>query len=363
MAAVPGTPVNLADHETRARERLTPEADAYFNGGAADEITLHANRQAWSRLNLWPRVLRSSTLPDLRTHLLGRLWPTPLLVAPMAQQAWLHPDGERATALAAAALGTGLVLSMQSNTPLEQVAHDVADEAGRGPLWFQLYHLGDRAWSLELAHRAATAGFDALVLTVDAPIHGVRDRERRAAIRVPDHLTLPHMPPTAHQGHDLRALLQQSATWADVEWLRAHSPLPLLLKGILHPADARQACEVGTAGIIVSNHGGRVLDTTPATADVLPLIADAVQSRIALLVDGGIRRGTDIFKALALGADAVLLGRPVVHGLVNAGAQGVAHVLRLLLDEFSASMALCGVDTIPGITTDPLYREPPNLIE
>ena len=342
-------PVNVADHERRARERMTPEADAYFNGGAADEITLHANRQAWSRLSLWPRVLRSSSLPDLSTTLLGRLWPTPLLVAPMAQQAWLHPDGERATALAAATSGAGMVLSMQSNTSLEQVALDVAKQAGRGPLWFQLYHLGDRAWTLELAQRAAHAGYEALVLTVDAPIHGVRDRERRASLRMPSHLSWPHMPPNVHHGQDLQALLQKSATWDDVAWLRVHSPLPVLLKGLLHPDDARQACEMGMAGVIVSNHGGRVLDTTPSTAAVLPNIAEAVSGRIAVLVDGGLRRGTDVFKALALGADAVLLGRPVAHGLAHAGARGVAHVLRLLLDECMATMALCGTAAIEDI--------------
>jgi 4-hydroxymandelate oxidase len=360
MAAVPRTPINLADHEALARERLTPEADAYFNGGAADEYTLQANRQAWTRLNLWPRVLRSSSLPDLRTELLGRRWPTPLLVAPMAQQAWLHPDGERATALAAAAWGAGMVLSMQSNTSMEQIGRDVAQEKERGPLWFQLYHLGDRGWTLALAQRAAAAGFDALVLTVDAPIQGVRDRERRAAVRVPTHLTQPHMPPTAPQGRDLQTLLQQSATWDDVQWLQAHSPLPLLLKGILHPADARLADDMGVAGVIVSNHGGRVLDTTPATAEVLPLIASVVGGRMALLVDGGLRRGTDVFKAMALGADAVLLGRPVAHGLAHAGAQGVAHVLRLLLDELMATMALCGVGQAKAITEAHLH---PNSTE
>lgn len=358
MQAADAPPVNLADHERRARERLSPGADAYFNGGAADEHTLRANQAAWSRLMLWPRVLCAPGTPALTTTLLGRDWPTPVLVAPMAQQGRLHPDAERATALAAAAQGVGMVLSMQANTPLEHIAHDVDADPERGPLWFQLYHLGDRGWTLELAERAARAGYEALVLTVDAPIQGVRDRERRAAVSESSPLPQPHMPPASGAAQGLASLLQQAASWADVEWLRAHSPLPLLLKGILHPADARVACEAGVAGIVVSNHGGRVLDTTPPTADVLPHIVEAVRDEIPLLVDGGIRRGTDVFKALALGARAVLLGRPVAHGLVNGGARGVAHVLRLLLDEFSATMALCGLDRVSAITPRYLYPNP-----
>ncbi|WP_133595642.1 alpha-hydroxy acid oxidase [Tepidicella xavieri] len=349
MHAQRAWPVNLADHETLARAHLTPEADAYFNGGAADEITMAANRQAWAAIPLWPRVLRLRAAPCLKTPLLGRTWPSPVLVAPMAQQGWLHPDAERATALAASALGAGMVLSMQANTPLEHIAQDVAQEPGRGPLWFQLYHLGNRGHTLALAQRAAEAGYEALVLTVDAPIHGVRDRERRHPGHPPRALAQPHMPTPASGAEGLDALLRQAATWEDVVWLQSRSPLPLLLKGILHPADARTACELGVAGVIVSNHGGRVLDTAPSTATALPLVADAVAGRAAVLVDGGLRRGTDILKALALGAHGVLVGRPVLHGLAHAGAQGAAHVLRLLQDELMAAMALCGLADIAAI--------------
>lgn len=357
----------LSDHEAMAQGRLDAAAWAYFHGGAADEITLRANRQAWDRLSLRPRVLRPLQPLDLGCHLLGKSWPTPLLVAPMACQRLAHPDGERATALAAAALGAGLVLSAQTSTPPELVAQLALGDAGRGPLWFQLYGLGDRAWMLELVQRVQQAGYEALVLTVDAPVNGVRDRERRAGFTLPpDWLALPG--PAAPAGTPggpagLQALLSQALSWADVEWLLARSPLPLLLKGITHPDDARQAASLGLAGLICSNHGGRVLDTLPATAELLPAIVQAVQGACPVLVDGGIRRGTDIVKALALGAQAVLVGRPILHGLANAGATGVAHVLRLLLDEFMAALALCGIDRLADLKPDCLWLKNTNEID
>lgn len=350
----------LSDHEAMAQGRLDAAAWAYFHGGAADEITLRANRQAWDRLSLRPRVLRPLQPLDLGCHLLGKSWPTPLLVAPMACQRLAHPDGERATALAAAALGAGLVLSAQTSMSPELVAQLALGDAGRGPLWFQLYGLGDRAWMLELVQRVQQAGYEALVLTVDAPVNGVRDRERRAGFTLPpDWLALPG--PAAPAG--LQALLSQALSWADVEWLLARSPLPLLLKGITHPDDARQAASLGVAGLICSNHGGRVLDTLPATAELLPAIVQAVQGACPVLVDGGIRRGTDIVKALALGAQAVLVGRPILHGLANAGATGVAHVLRLLLDEFMAALALCGIDRLADLKPDCLWLKNTNEID
>lgn len=357
----------LSDHEAMAQGRLDAAAWAYFHGGAADEITLRANRQAWDRLSLRPRVLRPLQPLDLGCHLLGKSWPTPLLVAPMACQRLAHPDGERATALAAAALGAGLVLSAQTSMSPELVAQLALGDAGRGPLWFQLYGLGDRAWMLELVQRVQQAGYEALVLTVDAPVNGVRDRERRAGFTLPpDWLALPG--PAAPAGAPggpagLQALLSQALSWADVEWLLARSPLPLLLKGITHPDDARQAASLGVAGLICSNHGGRVLDTLPATAELLPAIVHAVQGACPVLVDGGIRRGTDIVKALALGAQAVLVGRPILHGLANAGATGVAHVLRLLLDEFMAALALCGIDRLADLKPDCLWLKNTNEID
>lgn len=357
----------LSDHEIQARGRLDPAIWAYFQGGAADEITLRANRQAWDRLALRPRVLRPLQPLDLSCHLLGKSWPTPLLVAPMACQRLAHPDGERATALAAAALGAGLVLSAQTSTPPESVAQLALGDAGRGPLWFQLYGLGDRGRMLELVQRVQQAGYEALVLTVDAPVNGVRDRERRAGFTLPpDWLALAG--PAAPAGRPggpagLQALLDQAPTWADVDWLLARSPLPLLLKGITHPDDARQAASLGVAGLVCSNHGGRVLDTLPATAELLPAVLQAVQGNCPVLVDGGIRRGTDIVKALSLGAQAVLVGRPVLHGLANAGATGVAQVLRLLLDEFMAALALCGIDRLTDLDPSCLWLKNTNEID
>lgn len=354
--AQPHRPQTLAQHAAAAQQALPASAWAYFQGGAADEHTLQANTAAWSEWQLLPRVLQPLTLPDTAVTLCGRRWPTPLLVAPMACQKLAHPDGECATALAAAALGCGMVLSTQSTTPLQDVGRHFLPDPDRGPLWFQLYHRGDRAWLLEQAQQAQAVGYEALVLTVDAPIQGVRDRERTAGFHLPPHMTQPHW--LAGAAQSLAELVQQAPTWDDVAWLQSHSPLPLLLKGINHPLDAEHACQLQVAGVIVSNHGGRTLDTLPPTAHTLPNVVQAIQGRCHVLVDGGLRRGTDILKALALGAEAVLLGRPVIHGLGHSGAQGVAQVLRLLLDEFQAAMVLCGVTRIRDCSHALLHSPP-----
>lgn len=333
---------------------MGPEADAYFNGGAADEITLRENVAAWQRLRLHPRVLRPLAGGHTRVQLLGRTLAHPILVAPMAYQRLAHPHGELATALAAAVLGTGFVLSTQASTPLEDVADTVLGEADRGPLWFQLYLQADRAVTRALVQRAEAAGYEALVLTVDAPVNGARDRERRAGFALPPGITavnLRDMLPPAQSlqtGQDplFDGLLCHAPTWDDVAWLRSITRLPLLLKGVTHPADARLSVEAGADGLIVSNHGGRTLDTMPATAELLPAVVQAVAGEVPVLVDGGIRRGTDVLKALALGATAVLVGRPIVHGLAHGGATGVAQVIRLLLDELGIAMALCGCRTL-----------------
>lgn len=349
--AAPPTPVCLADHQALAAQRLGAGAWAYFNGGAADEITLRDNERAWQLIRLAARVLRPLTGAHTRVELLGRTLTHPILIAPMAHQGLAHPHGESATALAASALGAGLVLSTQASTPLEDVAAVVLPEVDRGPLWFQLYLQPDRGFTRELVRRAEAAGYEALVLTVDAPVGGARDRERRAGfvlppgvcaanlrgLRAPDRIGL-----SPGQSALFDDLLTHAPTWDDVDWLRALTRLPVLLKGITHPADALLARQHGAAGVIVSNHGGRTLDTLPASAELLPAVVQAVDGHLPVLVDGGIRRGTDVLKAMALGAAAVLVGRPVIHGLAHAGAQGVAHVLRLLRDELEIAMALCG---------------------
>lgn len=339
-------PPSPDDFEAAARERLDTNAWAYFAGGAGDETTLHANRQAWQALRLLPRVLQDLRGFDPGVTLLGRRWPVPLALAPVAYQRLAHPDGEFATALAAAAQGCGFVLSAQSSVPLEDVAAPVRADAGRGPLWFQLYRQPDPGVTRALMARAAAAGFEALVLAVDAPVHGVRDRERRAGFRLPPGVSAVNLPtPEAPAPTLVEHLARHAMHWDEAERWIASSPLPVLLKGVLHPDDARRAADVGAAGVVVSNHGGRTLDGALPTAEALPRIADALGGRLPLLVDGGVRRGTDIVKALALGADAVLVGRPQVWALAAGGAAGVAQWLRGLKDEFEVALALCGCAT------------------
>ena len=349
--SLPANVVSLADHEALAATLMPPEVSAYVNGAAADERTLRENPLAWQALKLRSRVMRPLAGGHTRVTLLGRTLVHPILVAPMAHQRLLHPHGEQASALAAAMQGAGYVLSAQANTALETVAQLVLPQAERGPLWFQLYLQPDRGFNLDLLQRVEAAGFEALVLTVDAPVSGPRDRERRAGFGLPAGLSAVNLanapardvPPLSEgQSRLFDDLLTHAPTWADIAWLREHTRLPILLKGITHPDDARLAIQHGAAGIIVSNHGGRTLDTLPATAQLLPEVVEAVQGAVPVLVDGGIRRGTDVLKAMALGASAVLVGRPVLHGLANAGAVGVAHVLRLLRDELEMAMALCG---------------------
>ncbi len=366
LASLPAGVITLQDHETHARTRLDDNAWAYFSGGAGDEITVRANRSAWDALQLHPRILQPLAGGHTRIELLGRTLAHPILLAPVAYQRMAHPDGELATAHAAAALGAGMILSTLASTKLEAVAQAVVQDKDRGPLWFQLYLQHDQGFNRALIQRVEQAGYEALVLTVDAPTSGARDRERRINFRLAPGVSavnlagLGPMPAPALQlGQSalFDGLLQSTPTWADIEWLKAQTRLPLLLKGVLHEDDARQAAKLGVDGIIVSNHGGRTLDTTPATAAVLPRIRNAVAKDFPLLVDGGIRRGTDVLKAIALGADAVLIGRPYVYGLANAGAVGVAHVLRLLRDELEMAMALSGCRTLAQVSPALIFKQ------
>ncbi|MEY4429144.1 MAG: hypothetical protein RLZZ182_1833 [Pseudomonadota bacterium] len=357
---IPPDVAALADYERHALERLDPARQAWLQGGAGEGLCLQANVQGWQRLPLRPRVLRQLAHGHTRIERPGLRLPHPIMLAPTAYLRLVHPDGELATAMAAAAQGAGLVLSAHASVPMERVADLVKADAGRGPLWFQLLPLPRREQWLALAQRAEAAGFEALVLSVDAPVQGARDAERRAGFRLPPDvravnlqgLALPGDSAAAPEGLDAgwdvglcAGLLAHAPTWDDVAWLMAHTRLPLWLKGITHPLDAQQAQALGVAGLIVSNHGGRVLDSLPATAELLPAVRQAVGPDLPVLVDGGIRRGTDVLKALALGADAVLVGRPHVHALAVAGALGVAHAIRLLRDEFEIALALTGCAT------------------
>lgn len=349
--------VSLADYEALACSRLDANALAYFEGGAADELTLRWNREAFDRLCLLPRVLASRALREpgtaTRCRLFGRELAHPIIVAPVAYQCLAHPEGERAVAMGAGAQDAMMVLSSLSST-------DMAEAAAAGPTcrWFQLYVQPSRAATAALVARAERAGYDLLMLTVDAPVNGIRDREAKAGFRLPPGIGavnlagLPQSPPiTLPEGASavLDGYMSFAPTWEDVAWLQSITRLPVVLKGIVSPDDAARAADLGVAGIVVSNHGGRTLDTVPASISILPDVVARVAGRLPILIDGGIRRGTDVLKALALGADAVLVGRPVVHGLTVAGALGVSHVLRLLRDEFEVAMALTGCDTLDQI--------------
>mgnify|MGYP001166041226 FL=1 len=342
--------LTLNDLALTAEGALDPATWAYFSGGAADEITLRDNAAAWQALRLWPRVLRPLAGGHTRTQLGCHALPHPILLAPVAHQQLAHPDGEWASALAAAAQGAGFVLATQSNVPMERIAESVLADPGRGPLWFQLYWQAGRGFNRALVQRAEAAGFEAIVLTVDAPVQGLRDRELRAGFALPPGVRavhLPHAPhaPTAPDTY-CAGLPAHAPTWSDLAWLQAQTRLPVWLKGVLHPLDARQAQALQVAGLIVSNHGGRTLDTAPPTAQALPLVRDAVGREMPPIGDGGIRRGTDVLKAIALGAQAVMIGRPVVHALAAGGPLAVARTIRLLSDELEMAMALTGCGTL-----------------
>lgn len=361
LARIPPEVAAVSDYEPLARERMTPAAWSWLQGGAADEITVRENQAAFQRLRLAPRVLADLAGGHTRLTLLGQAFEHPVFVAPVAYQQLAHPDGEMATVLAASALGAGMVVSTQAGRPLEDLARQA-----KAPLWFQLYVQHDRGFTRELVHRVEAAGYRALVVTVDAPVSGARNREQRAGFALPPGLSAVNLrgakqppPHTAAPGRPPlfgSPLVEAALTWRDIAWLRQQTVLPIVLKGVLAPADAVRAADEGLAGLIVSNHGGRVLDTVPATIDALPAIARAVNGRLPLLLDGGIRRGTDVFKALALGASAVLVGRPVVHGLAAAGAPGVAHVLHLLRAELEMAMALTGCRTLADVDSSRIWR-------
>ncbi|HET9729915.1 MAG TPA: alpha-hydroxy acid oxidase, partial [Acidimicrobiia bacterium] len=330
--------LNLDSLEPLARERLDPMIFDYIAGGAADEWTLEENRSAWSRMQILPRMLRGVANRSLETTVLGTPVSLPVLVPPMAFHGLCHDEAEVATARATAAEGTILCASTVSNCSLESISA----ASGAGPRWFQLYVYRDREITRGLVQRAAAAGYSALCLTVDTPLAGHRERDRRNTLRMPSHLELGNFPRSHSDqnrvgsghgsalAHYIAAEWDPSLSWKDVEWLQSISPMPVVVKGILAPQDAVLAIEHGAAAVIVSNHGGRQLDTVPAGATMLAAVVDAVAGRAEVLVDGGIRRGTDVMKALALGARATLVGRPVLWGLTLDGEDGVRAVLRHL---------------------------------
>jgi (S)-2-hydroxy-acid oxidase len=326
--------VTVDDYESVARDLLPSDVYDFYAGGAGDEWTLAENRHAFDRWTLRPRVLRGAGHPDTSTSVLGTQVSFPVLVAPVAFQSMAHADGERATVHAAAEAGTIMIVSSTAIDILEELA-----AATDAPKWWQLYVFQDRRVTNDMLARVVDARFEAICLTVDLPIFGLRHRDTRNGF----------VPPVGPRAS--RLPYDSTLTWDDLGWLRQRAPgLRLLVKGILTGEDAELAVTAGVDGIVVSNHGGRQLDRSPAGLTALPEVADAVAGRVPVLVDGGIRRGTDVMKALALGADAVLVGRPTIWGLAADGEAGVANVLRILRDEFENAMALCGCRSVAEIT-------------
>jgi len=346
-----GAPVSLADYEALAQQKLSHVAWEYFNSGSGDELTIRWNREAFAKVRLKPRVLVDVSEIDTRVRLLGEELPHPILLAPTSTHMLAHPEGEVATVRGAGAGGAIFVISTVSNRSVEEIAR-----AATRPVWFQLYVEDDRGKTKELIQRAEAAGCRALCITVDNPAHYARNRVDR--LHDTPQLPFPnvHLVSAGPGGSGRAVAGARKFTWKDLEWVQSFAKTPILLKGVLNPDDADRAVRVGAAGIIVSNHGGRGLDTVPATLDALPLVAERVSGRVPVLMDGGIRRGADVLKAIANGAAAVLIGRPYLYGLGIAGVDGVRHVIQILRNEFEAAMALTGRTSIAAIDRSVLWE-------
>lgn len=343
-------PVNLREYQEAAKNKLDPDIYHYFAGGAQDEVTLRANEAAFRRLMLVPRVLTGAGEPALDVTLPGTAASMPVLVAPTAFHRLADPEGEPATGRAAAGAGVVMITAMLSTVAMEEVAATGAD------LWFQCYLQPDLGYTEHLVRRAEAAGCKALVITVDSPALRPGERARSALLELPPGLSCPNL---GGDGDIRQVTLSPDMSWKEVDWLRGITSLPIVLKGILHPADADLAVAHGADAIIVSNHGGRQLDSAPATIDRLPLIAAAVRGRVPVLLDGGVRRGTDVVKALALGATAVAVGRPVLWGLTVAGEEGVSRVLEMLRAELANALTLCGVGSARQVPRDLVVTDGP----
>ncbi len=352
-------PLNVWDYERLAEERLDEGAFGYFAGGAGDERAVRGNLDAFDGWRLRPRVLVDVEAVTTKTTVLGAEISMPILTAPVAFQRMAHPDGEVAVARAAAAVGTIMCLSsLATSSPADVAA------VGQGRRWFQLYWHPDRGITREMLERARDAGFSAVVLTVDVPVLGPRERDLRTGFTIhPDYRMEVYASALGDLGvvtpRVISTLVDPSLSWRDLEWLHEQAAgLPVIVKGILSAEDALLAAEHGCAAVVVSNHGGRQLDRAVASLDALPEVADAVGDRVEVLMDGGIRRGTDVAIALALGARAVLVGRPTVWGLAVDGAAGVQHVLELLRDELLLALALLGCPSPGAVGRDRVVPAP-----
>ena len=344
-------PVNLFEYEAAARERMPKHQYDYIAGGATDEISLRRNRAAFESILLQPRMLVDVGQRDLTTTVLGQKISFPVMTDPAGGHARAHPEGELATARAVASAGTIMLVSSASSYTLEEIAG-----SSGGPKWFQQHFYRDKGLTIEMVHRAKEAGYAAICLTLDFKVNPKRERNIRNKYVAPNppnyaHLDLKDFSWGSSDGdlETLNNIFDLSATWADLEWLADQTKLPVLVKGIMTAEDARLAVEHGARAMVVSNHGGRQLDTTFASIEVLPEVVEAVDGRVEVYLDGGIRRGTDVLKALALGARAVLIGRPVFWGLAVDGEAGVRAVLDILRDELDIAMAMCGAPKIDSI--------------
>ncbi len=356
-------PVNIFEYEELAKASLPKPDYDFIAGGATDEITLRRTRAVYDSIMLRPNVMVDVSSMDLTTTVLGRKVTLPVLLDPAGNHSVAHPDGEMATARAAGAAGTVMVVSSGASRTWEDVAH-----AAAGPLWLQQYIYKDPGLTLETAARAEEAGYSAICLTVDAKVQPKRERNIRndyVGGFTPNYAHLNRPRPTWKLGSDAQTrntdLRSQAASWADLEWLAANTRLPVVVKGVLAGEDGKRCADHGAAGVIVSNHGGRYLDTALATIEALPDVVESVDGRIEVYLDGGIRRGTDIFKALALGARAVLIGRPIFWGLAANGEAGLISVLNMLRDELDGTMAMCGRPTIDSIDRGSLLTVSPLL--
>ncbi|HEY0703573.1 MAG TPA: alpha-hydroxy acid oxidase [Candidatus Acidoferrales bacterium] len=343
-------PACLADFELLAKQCFSRPAWEYIHSGAADENTARWNVESLTHLRLKPRVMVNVSKIDTSTRLLGHDLPHPILVAPTSSHLLVHPEAEIATARGAGAADAILIASTLSNFSIDEII-----AAATGPVWFQLYADDDRGKTKALIEHAQAAGCQALCITVDLPWIYARNREAHILHEVPQ-LPYPNIKFTGGPASTgLKTWGYRNVSWADLEWIRGFCKLPLLLKGVLNPEDAELAVQHGAAGIVVSNHGGRGLDTVPASIDALPAVAEKIAGRIPVLMDGGIRRGTDVLKAIARGASAVLLGRPILYGLGVAGSEGVQNVIEILRTEFEAAMALAGRTSISAIDSSVLW--------
>lgn len=345
--------VCVDDYEEEAKHRLDHNALDYYRSGADEELTLRANREAFRQLRIMPRFLRDVSNVQMSLDMFGATFTCPIGVSPSAMHKLAHAQGELATAEGVSSLGASImILSTLSTTSIE----DLANKFPHLTKWFQLYLFTDRNESLKLVQRAERAGFKAIVLTVDAPRFGLRRRDIRNEFKVEPGF-LANFEQTTAKGLQNLDYIDASITWKDVAWLCEVSSLPVLVKGILAPEDAQLALDYGARGVIVSNHGGRQLDSVPASIEALPGIVRAVNARCPVLIDGGVRTGTDIFKCLARGASMVFVGRPVLWGLAVNGAQGVAHVLDILKRELELAMSLSGCAKLQDITSNMVIHE------